>query len=97
MCYLKKNDNVFIIIYFPFSTANLTIYQRLFEKFDATSNSATVHHCMLPYKMVPVSLFIHEKCHPEKGLLSEVLTDATLHIALLEEALIKKILATTVY
>ena len=23
---------------------------------------------MLPYKMVPVSLFIHEKRHPEKGL-----------------------------
>ena len=33
------------------------------------SNSAIVHHCMLPYKMGPHSLFIREKHHREKGLL----------------------------
>ena len=42
---------------------------RFFKKFDATSNPAIVHHCMLAYKMAPVSLFIHEKHHLEKGLL----------------------------
>ena len=46
------------------------IYLHFSEKFDATSNSAIVHHCMLPYEMAPTSLFIHEKCHLEKGLLS---------------------------
>ena len=40
-------------------------YLHFFEKFDVTLNSAIVHHWKMSYKMVPVSLFIHDKCHRE--------------------------------
>ena len=64
--YLSLSISLFLLL----TLANLMIYLHFFEKFDATSNSAIVHHCMLPYEMAPASLFIHEKCHLEKGLLS---------------------------
>ena len=72
MLFIKSHDNVFIIIYFPFLLLTLATFGSIssFIFFLATSNPAIVHHCMLPYKMAPVSLFIHEKRHPEKGLLN---------------------------
>ena len=58
-------------IYFPCITATciLTIYLHFFEKFDAMSNSAIVHHNLhVAIQNGTCSLFIHEKQH-EKDLL----------------------------
>ena len=47
--------------------ANLMIHLCFFEKFNVMSSPTIFCHCILPYEMVSISLFIHEKCHCEKG------------------------------
>ena len=63
-------NNTLILIYFSCIATYLGSFDNVSSFLDATSNSAIVHHCMLPYKMAPISLFIYEKRHLEKGLLA---------------------------
>ena len=62
--HLSLSISLFLLL----TLANLMIYLCFFKKFDAISSSVIVHHCMLPYKIAPISLFIHEKFHLEKDL-----------------------------
>ena len=77
MLFFTKNHDKYYHYLFPFSYCLPWLIDDIssfLEKFDTTSNSVIVHLCMLPYKMAPISLFIHEKRHSEKGLLMSVAT-----------------------